>query len=98
MASMPAASAAAGGAFAAAAIAEGAAAVLAGFGLAYCQCTAGVLLAVERGRGRLGLDFVFHFYEAKTLALAGVAIVDDLRLFTTPCAANNCCKSELLVW
>lgn len=37
-----------------------------------------MLLAVETGNGSLGFFIAGHFDEPKTLASAGVAVVDDL--------------------
>jgi hypothetical protein len=43
-----------------------------------------VLLFVQPRNSRLSLGVVPHFDEAKTLALAGVAILDDLSAYYRP--------------
>src|SRR5215210_5163879 len=63
---------------AAAAAATAAGTVLTGPGFVDGEGPAAVLLAVERGDGRLGLVIVRHFDEPEALAAAGVPVVDDL--------------------
>jgi hypothetical protein len=89
--SVPTAASATGGALAATAVAEGDGTILARFGLVHGQFATAVLLFVERCDCRLGFEFVFHFDKPKTLAAAGISIINDLRAIH-----DSVCGEQLL--